>query len=109
MDGKVSISSLSKQHAVSEKTLQNSFKSLFGFTPKLFLRQLKLNLVHHDLVNSSSSYTTVSRIAQKWGFTHMGRFSQYYTILFGENPSVTLNKPKPPIHNTSLLLFHSVA
>ena len=101
MDGKVSISSLSKQHAVSEKTLQNSFKSLFGFTPKLFLRQLKLNLVHHDLVNSSSNYTTVSRIAQKWGFTHMGRFSQYYTILFGENPSVTLNKPKPPIHNIS--------
>ncbi len=36
------------------------------------------------------------RVAQKWGFRHMGKFSKYYTELFGENPSVTL-KTKPII------------
>ncbi len=92
MDGNISISSLSKQYQVSEQTLQNSFKSLFGFTPKLFLRLLKLNLVHQELQISNSKQNTVSRVALKWGFKHMGRFSAYYTDLFGENPSKTLQK-----------------
>ncbi len=89
MDGKISIHSLAKEYQVSEQTLQNSFKSLFGFTPNYFLRLLKLNIVHQELQKNDTS-TTVSKIARKWGFTHMGRFSAYYTELFGENPSQTL-------------------
>ena len=92
MDGNISISSLAKQHNISEQTLQNSFKSLFGFTPKIFLRLLKLNLVHQELQNGNAKQNTVSRVALKWGFKHMGRFSAYYTDLFGQNPSQTLQK-----------------
>ena len=92
MDMKVTVNSLAKQHNVSEKTLQNSFKSLFGFTPNHFLRQLKLNLVHYDLKNATVKDMTVLKIATKWGFFHMGHFSNYYTKLFGENPSKTLSR-----------------
>jgi len=92
MDGKVSIASLAKQYSVSEHTLQKSFKSLFGFTPKRFLLLLKLNHIHYDLKYADPTSSSVSRIAQKWGFAHMGRFSRYYTDLFGENPSVTLQR-----------------
>lgn len=92
MDGKINIGSLAKQHQISEKTLQNSFKSLFGFTPNHFLRQLKLNLTHNDLKKSDPNQSTVMRIAEKWGFMHMGRFSNFYTELFGENPSQTLRR-----------------
>jgi len=99
MDAKISIASLSEEHQVSQQTLQNSFRSLFGFTPKLFLRLLKLNLVHHDLRNAHSKEASVSKIALKWGFMHMGRFSGYYTALFGENPSVTL-KTYYPLEDT---------
>lgn len=90
MDGNLSISSLSKQYKVSEQTLQNSFKSLFGFTPKRFIRLLKLNIVRQELQKSDPGQNTVSKIAFKWGFRHMGKFSDYYTELFGENPSLTL-------------------
>jgi transcriptional regulator GlxA family with amidase domain len=90
MDGKINIEGFAKQYKVSEQTLQNAFKSLFGFTPKRFLQLLKLNLVHHDLQNADPATYTVLRIASKWGFTHMGRFSEAYTELFGENPSLTL-------------------
>jgi transcriptional regulator GlxA family with amidase domain len=90
MDGKVNIDSFAKQYQVSIQTLENAFKSLFGFTPKKFLQLLKLNLVHHDLQNTDPESSTVLRIASKWGFSHMGRFSQEYTKLFGENPSETL-------------------
>ncbi len=92
MDGKISIESLAKQYNVSEKTLQNSFKSLFGFTPKYFLRQLKLNLVHNDLKHEDANLTSVAKIAIKWGFAHMGHFGKYYTELFDENPSQTLKR-----------------
>ena len=90
MDGNISISSLAKEYKVSEQTLQNSFKSLFGFTPKIFLRLLKLNLVHQELQKSIPQQGSISKTALKWGFKHMGRFSAYYTELFGENPSLTL-------------------
>jgi len=93
IDGKISISSLAKQHKVTEQTLQNSFKSLFGFTPKKFLRQLKLNLAHYELQKNTPEQSTISNIAIKWGFEHMGRFSSYYTELFGVNPSQTLKTP----------------
>jgi len=92
MDGKISIKSLSKEYSVSEQTLQNSFKSLFGFTPQYFLRILKLNIIYHELRTNTSSKILVSKIAYKWGFTHMGRLSSYYKELFGENPSQTLHR-----------------
>ena len=56
------------------------------------MRQLKLNLVRHDLSQDVSEKTTVMRIAHKWGFQHMGRFSKFYTELFEENPSETLQR-----------------
>jgi len=93
MDGKISISSLAKQYNVTEGTLQNSFKSLFGFTPKNFLRQMKLNLVYRDLQKAEIKDETVSNVALRWGFMHMGHFSNYYRKLFGENPSTTLKTP----------------
>ena len=94
LDGNVSIGSLAKEHHISMQTLQNSFKSLFGFTPKKFLRQLKLNLVHHELQNGTPEQTSVSVVANKWGFVHMSRFSTYYTELFGVYPSQTLKIPE---------------
>ena len=90
MDAQVSIQSLAKEYNISEKTLQTGFKSLFGFTPTVFLRILKLNLVRNELIEGSPKTHKVGRVALKWGFTHLGRFSQYYKSLFLETPSDTL-------------------
>jgi AraC-like DNA-binding protein len=92
MDGDFSMSNLAEQYGVSEKTLQNSFKSLFGFTPKYLIRALKLNVVRNELANNTIKRMTVMRIANKWGFQHMGHFSKNYKKLFGETPSQTLNR-----------------
>ena len=92
MDGQLNSITLAEEYQITTQTLQNSFKSLFGYTPQRFLRLLKLNLVHHELYESTERETTVSRVAQKWGFEHMGRLSGYYKELFGETPSVTLKE-----------------
>ena len=102
MDGKMTIASLAKNYTISTKSLQNAFRSLFDLTPNQFIRLLKLNLVHHELIKSDSSKTSVLRVAQKWGFAHMGHFSKYYTELFGENPSVTLKTVNPMIDGMSI-------
>ncbi len=92
MDGNISIDELSKEYNISQKSMQNSFKSLFGFTPKEFLRLMKLNLVHHELIRKSREEVTVTEVSQKWGFPHQGRFSRFYTELFLENPLATLKR-----------------
>jgi transcriptional regulator GlxA family with amidase domain len=97
MDHKMTIEALAAKYNISVKSLQNSFKSLFDLKPNQWMRLLKLNLVHHELMQSKPSETSVMRVAQKWGFAHMGRFSKYYTELFGEYPSVTLKTTLPMI------------
>ena len=95
MDATISVAQLAREYKISEKSLQSGFKSLFGFTPTLFMRLMKLNLVNHELLQAESKESTVLRVARKWGFKHMGRFSAYYRELFLETPSETLKKRHP--------------
>ena len=101
MDAPIDVASLAIKYQVSQKSLQNAFKSLFGFTPKLFFRLTKLNLVHHELIHSNPKETSVMRVAQKWGFKHMGNFSKYYKNLFNEKASETLSKANPTVDGMS--------
>jgi len=89
----ITIDNLVKEFSISYKTLENSFKSLLGITPKRFLTLLKLNHARNDLLTAESTTTNISDIAIKWGFIHFGRFSQSYKALFNELPSKTLKKP----------------
>lgn len=86
----MTIQSITEQFQVSDKTLETSFKSLFGITPKRFKYLLRLNRAHEDLQLADAQVTNVSNIATKWGFSHFGRFAKDYKALFGELPSETL-------------------
>ncbi len=86
----MSIQSITEQFKTSDKTLESSFKSLFGITPKHFMNLLKLNHAHEDLQLVDAQTTNVSDVAMKWGFSHFGRFSKDYKALFGVLPSETL-------------------
>lgn len=94
LEENISISKLSRRYKISERTFQNSFKSLYGMTPKYFIQMIKINKVHEDLQSYSCQYLNISEIAMKWGFTHLGRFSKSYENVFGELPSVTFKKEK---------------
>jgi len=86
----MSIHSIAEKFELSEKTIENSFKSLFGITPKHFIMLLKLNHAHKDLQRANTQTANVSDVAIKWGFSHFGRFSSDYKSLFGIHPSQTL-------------------
>jgi len=86
----MTIQSIVEQFKTTDKTLQSSFKSLFGITPKHFMNLFKLNHTHEVLQLADTQTTNVSDIAEKWGFSHFGRFSKEYKLLFGVLPSETL-------------------
>jgi len=75
----------------SERTLHEAFRSHLGTTPKAYLKVLRLNAAHHDLLQAEAR-TRVTDVALDWGFEHFGWFSQDYRRLFGEAPSDTLHR-----------------
>ena len=87
----MTIQSITEQFKTSDKTLETSFKSLFGITPKRFKYLLRLNHAHEDLHHADALTINVSDIAIKWGFSHFGRFAQEYKAVFDVLPSQTLN------------------
>lgn len=75
---------------VGLRTLQSEFRHEFGVTPTDYLRRIRLDGVRSELRSSESGNVSVSDVARRWGFAHLGRFSASYAHRFGERPSTTL-------------------
>jgi AraC family ethanolamine operon transcriptional activator len=75
---------------VSERTLQYAFRSYVDMSPLAYLRLCRLNHVRATLRASDPRATTVTVVAMRFGFMHLGRFATEYRRMFGEAPSATL-------------------
>jgi transcriptional regulator GlxA family with amidase domain len=51
--------------------------------------------VHRHGPHDQSGATSVTDVATRWGFFHLGRFAQAYGQLYGERPSQTLRTLPP--------------
>ena len=85
------IPSISRATGLNPRTLQRVFRSEYGLCPQEWLRVERLNRVHQELLRASHS-NSVTEIAVRWGFFHLGRFANYYRELFGELPNETLSR-----------------
>lgn len=81
--------SLAREHGISVRTLERSFRRDLDTTPAAYLRTVRLCRVHDMLHASGPDTVTVQQVAHAWGFTHLGRFARDYHKLFGELPSYT--------------------
>jgi AraC family ethanolamine operon transcriptional activator len=86
----LTILDLSIQSFCSIRTLEYSFKSILGCTPKEYIIKRRLNLIKHEIKRSPEK--SISRIAIDFGVVNAGRFSNDYFVYFGEYPSDTRNK-----------------
>ena len=66
--------------------MQTAFRKLFGYTPKKFIKLLKMNLAHQDIIEVNNT-KTISTIAMKYGFRNFGLFAREYKQLYGTLPS----------------------
>ncbi|WP_129139488.1 helix-turn-helix domain-containing protein [Modicisalibacter coralii] len=79
----------------SRRKLQYCFQEALGINPLTYLRSLRLNAVHRELLRCGGRESeTVHDVAWKWGFWHLGRFAGEYRQLFGELPSETLRRAR---------------
>ena len=77
---------------VHTRTLQLAMNEHFGMSPTAYLRQVRLERVHEELVEAGPGDALVWEVARRWGFGNLGRFSAVYAGRFGEYPSETLGR-----------------
>ena len=85
----VTLSELCAEVQGNERTLLMGFTELMGCSPGTYHRAYRYNLARADLLDAVPG-TTVTEIAMRWGFYHLGRFSTGYHKQFAETPSATL-------------------
>ncbi|MFJ8604979.1 AraC family transcriptional regulator [Streptomyces shenzhenensis] len=87
----LSISDLADAVGISVRQLHTAFQNHFNESPAQLLREIRLAHARRQLQAARTSGNgNVTQIALDSGFTHLGRFSAYYTSKYGEAPSETL-------------------
>ena len=85
------IADLAQASGVGVRQLQKLFHDHFGMSPSEYVRNIRLDGVRSELL-AGADRATVSDVAYRWGFNHLGRFAHYYQRKFGEAPSRTLRR-----------------
>ena len=75
---------------VTPRALQYMFRRHLDSTPMAYLRRVRLDHVHRDLIAGDRQDITVTAAAARWGFAHTGRFAVLYRETYGQSPHVTL-------------------
>jgi AraC-like DNA-binding protein len=86
----LTIERLAEFAGVSASTLFSGFRNCHGLSPMAWVRQLRLERVRDELRGAAAEPVSVTDVALKWGFAHLGRFAMEYKRAFGESPSVSL-------------------
>jgi AraC-like DNA-binding protein len=89
LDEPVTMSELSRSVGAPVRTLDDGFRRSLGFSPEAYGKLLRLHAARVDLRKARPG-ETVSQVAVRWGFFHLGCFSVDYRRMFGEGPSETL-------------------
>jgi len=76
---------------LSVRALEAGFQRHLGVSPMAHVRQVRLARAHDELVAAEPGSTTVTAVAQRWGFAHYGRFTAQYRRRYGRSPRQTLS------------------
>jgi AraC-like DNA-binding protein len=88
--GPVRLESLCNHAGVGIRTVQRCFREYFDLSVTDYLKTVRLDRTYRELVTADRAEESVTTIALRNGFTHLGRFSVAYHVRFGEMPSETL-------------------
>ncbi|MEV1291961.1 AraC family transcriptional regulator [Pseudonocardia sp. NPDC049635] len=87
----LSLADLAAAAGVTGRQLQRGFKETVGMSPMAYVRAVRLDRVHAELLESAGE-VPVTEIAMRWGFFHLSRFAQQYRARFGHLPSETVRQ-----------------
>jgi AraC-like DNA-binding protein len=89
----VYLESLCRHTGVGIRTVQRCFREYFDLSITDYLKTVRLDKAYRELATGDSKEESVTAIALRNGFTHLGRFSVAYRLRFGEPPNETLATP----------------
>ena len=93
-EGDLTLAELAGIAGTTARALQRGFQEVVGMSPTAYVRAVRLDRVRAELLARAGS-TSVTEVALKWGFLHLGRFSQQYRERFGVLPSQTVRGAQP--------------
>ncbi|WP_082973239.1 AraC family transcriptional regulator [Mycobacterium sp. E2327] len=90
--GDVSINDIAGAVHLTPRAVQYLFRRQLDTTPTEYMRRVRLHRAHQELLAGERAGTTVTEIAQRWGFAHTGRFAVLYRQTYGQSPHTTLKQ-----------------
>jgi AraC-like DNA-binding protein len=93
-DRDLSLAELAHAAGTTARALQRGFKEVVGMSPTAYVRAVRLDRVHAELLSGAGA--SVTDVAMRWGFFHLGRFAQQYRERFGVLPSQTVRRAVSP-------------
>lgn len=76
---------------VTTRAVQLAFRRHLGNTPTEYLRQVRLDHAHRQLVAADPERESVTAVAYRWGFPSPSNFAAAYRKAYGVAPSRTLH------------------
>ena len=92
----LTLDTLAQYAGVSGRSLQMSFRRELGRSPMQYLKSVRLDRVAEALRAAEPCASRVAEVAQRFGFTHLGRFASDYAGRHGEKPSETCRRSATP-------------
>jgi len=87
----LTLAELARASGTTARALQRGFKDVVGMSPTAYVRAVRLDRVHAELL-AGDGEASVTDVAMQWGFFHLGRFAQQYRERFGVRPSETVRR-----------------
>jgi AraC-like DNA-binding protein len=89
----IGIGDIAAAARVSRRAVQLAFRRHLETTPTAYLRKVRLDLAHRELLAASpEDGLTVTEVAYRWGFSSPSRFAERHRVAFGESPSAALRR-----------------
>ncbi|CAB3788802.1 hypothetical protein LMG28688_02761 [Paraburkholderia caffeinitolerans] len=86
----ITVGNIAEHVGVSVSSIYAGFRKYRNTSPMHLLKSIRLNRVREQLLRSEPKSTTVTAVAYRWGFAHLGHFTTDYKRWFGESPGETL-------------------
>lgn len=87
----ISIGDIAKHVSMTPRGVQYLFRRELDCTPMEYVRRVRLEHAHVELLGADPDTASVAAIATRWGFAHKGRFARHYRQTYGMSPHQTLS------------------
>lgn len=86
----IAVTDIAAAAYVTVRSVQAAFRRHLDYTPTEYLRRVRLDHAHRQLVDADPEHESVTAVALRWGFSSPSRFTAAYRKAYGVLPSRSL-------------------